>query len=298
MVTWALDLSANEEATAQPMQWPMDARAILSLDTAVPAISPDEYQYRNPPLRLLLFAADQQLELQPASGNLQHELPLFMGCVPGAPGCEEHITLVAMWLGRAPEEAVTVGWQLEAGITYYDPAAPVDGAAISLGEPDRTDLHRDGQSISAIVEGSIPLDDEDDPVRVRSVRIDIPSRALAAEDLGGPVPAVLAVVTARSTSSQPIPDETVIRLRSGEREELVPFPGEPERSWVVWAAPSCRADAPCSVDFGLGASAYRRGGNLEGSDLVIHWKVEILLVYPRGTPVPPDAAIDLVVQRP
>ena len=299
MVTWAVGLSANAEAISQPMQWPIDPRAILSLNTAVPETAAEEYQYRNPPVRLLLFVGDQEMELQPASGNLQHELPLFLHCLADAEGCEEQLTIVAMWLGGAPEEAVTVGWQLDAGITFHDPAEPIDGAAVSLSEPARTDLHRDGRSVSATVDGSIPLADEDDPVRVRSVRIDIPARALEADDVGGPVPAVLAVVTARSTSSQPIPEETVIRLRSGEHEELVPFPNQPERSWLVWAAPSCRADATCSVDFGLGASAYRPGGgNLDGSDLVVHWEVEVVLVYPRGTSVPAGAAIDLLVQRP
>jgi hypothetical protein len=299
MVTWAVDLSANAEAISQPMQWPIDPRAILSLNTAVPEMAAEEYQYRNPPVRLLLFVGEQEMELQPALGNLQHELPLFVKCLADAEGCEEQLTIVAMWLGRAPEEAVTVGWQLEAGITFHDPAEPIDGAAVSLSEPARTDLHRDGRSVSATVDGSIPLTDEDDPVRVRSVRIDIPARALKADDVGGPVPAVMAVVTARSTSSQPIPEETVIRLRSGEHEELVPFPNQPERSWVVWAAPSCRADATCSVDFGLGASAYRPGGgDLGGSDLVVHWDLEVVLVYPRGTPVPAGAAIELLVQRP
>jgi hypothetical protein len=299
MVTWAVDLSANAEAVSQPMQWPIDPRAILSLNTAVPETAADEYQYRDPPVRLLLFIGDQEMELQPAEGNLQHELPLFLRCLADDEACEEQLTIVAMWLGRAPGEAVTVGWELEAGITFHDPAVPIEGAAVSLSEPARTDLHRDGRSVSATVDGSIPLADEDDPVRVRSVRIDIPARALEAGHVGGPVPAVLAVVTAWSTSSQPIPEETVIRLGGGEQEGLVPFPNQPERSWVVWAAPSCRADATCSVDFGLGASAYRPGGgNLDGSDLVVHWEVEVLVVYPRGTPVPAGAAIDLLVQRP
>ncbi len=299
MVTWTVDLSANEQAISQPMQWPIDPRAILSIDTAVPDMPTESYLYRNPPVRLLLFVGEQELELQPFAGNLQHELPLFLGCHSVGERCDEQLTIVAMWLRRAPEEAATLGWQLEAGITFQAPAAPIDGAAVSLSEPGRTDVHRDGPSVSATVDGSIPLADEDDPVRVRSVLIDIPARALEAEDVGGPVPVLLAVVTARSTSSQPIPEETMIRLRTGDREGLVPFPFEPETSWSVWAAPSCRSDAACSVEFGLGASAYRQGGgNLDGSDLVVHWEVEIILVYPRGTTVPAGAAIDLAVQRP
>ncbi len=299
MVTWSVDLSANQEATSQPMQWPIDPHAVLSLDTAVPELPRDEYRYRNPAVKLLLFVGEQEMELRPALGNLQHELPLFLRCQMEPGACEEQVTLVAMWLGRSPEEAVTVGWQLDAGITFHAPAAPVDGAAITLSEPARTDLHRDGPSVSATVDGSIPLFDEDDPVRVRTVRVDIPARALESDRIGGPVPAVLAVVTASSTSSQPIPEETLIRLSSGEHEELVPFPNQPESSWVVWAAPTCRADALCSADFGLGASAYRQGGgNLDGSDLVVHWQVEVLLVYPRGTVVPAGADVHLSVGRP
>jgi hypothetical protein len=299
MVTWAVDLSANEEATAQPMQWPIAPRAVLSLDTAVPELASDEYRYRNPPLRLLLYVGDQEMELQPTLGNLQHELPLFLRCQMQPGACDEQVTIVAMWVGRSPEEAVTIGWQLDAGITFHDPAVPTDGAAISLGEPSRTDVHRDGPAVSATVEGSIPLVDEDDPVRARTIRIDIPAAALESDRIGGPVPAVLAVVTASSTSSQPIPKETLIRLQSGESEGLVPFPNQPETSWVVWAAPECRSGAPCSTDFGLGGSAYRQGGgNLDGSDLVVHWTVEVMLVYPRGTTVPASAEIDLAVERP
>jgi hypothetical protein len=299
MVTWAVDLSANEEATAQPMQWPIAPRAVLSLDTAVPELASDEFRYRNPPLRLLLYVGDQEMELQPTLGNLQHELPLFLRCQMQPGACDEQVTIVAMWLGRSPEEAVTIGWQLDAGITFHDPAVPTDGAAISLEEPSRTDVHRDGPAVSATVEGSIPLVDEDDPVRVRTVRIDIPARALASDRIGGPVPAVLAVVTASSTSSQPIPEETQIRLGTGESEGLVPFPSQPESSWVVWAAPECRSGAPCSAEFGLSGSAYRQGGgNLDGSDLVVHWRVEVVLAYPRNTTVPAGAEIDLTVERP
>lgn len=296
MVTWSLDASANPEALSQPITWPIDAHAVLSLDIAVPNVPPDEYRYREPPVRLLLVVAGQEMPLRPAGGNLQHELPLFR-CGTGP--CDERVTLVAQWEGRSADEAVTLGWDLEAGLTFHEPATPVDGAAVRLSEPVRTDIHRGGPSVNATVEGSIPLFDENDPVRVRNVRIDVPAGALASERIGGPVPAVLAHVTASSTSSQPIPDDALIRLRSGEVEGQVPFPSQPAASWTAWAAPECRADGHCSAEFGLGASAYRQGGgNLDGSDLVVHWQVEIILVYPRGTTIPAGAGIDLAVTRP
>ena len=298
MVTWSLDLSANQAAMAQPLQWPIDSRAVLSLDIAVPEATTGQYRFREPAVRLLLIVNDEEVELRPIAGNLQHELALFT-CQAGREACEEQVTLVARWDGRSPDEAVTVGWQLDAGITFHEPSAPIEGAEVRLGDPSRTDIHRDGPALSAMVEGSIPLFDDEDPVRARAIRIDIPARALSSDRVGGPMPAILAVATAWSTSSEPVPDETLIRLRTGEREDLVPFPNEPETSWFAWAAPDCRTDEPCSADFGLYASAYRQGGGfLDRTELVVHWKVEIVLVYPRGTAIPPGMEIGLVVGRP
>jgi hypothetical protein len=160
MVTWSVDVTTNPEALSQPLGWPIDPSAVISLDIAVPDASADEYRYREPPVRLLLIVAGQEMPLRPASGNLQHELPLFR-CGTGP--CDERVTLVAQWTGQSADDAITLGWELHAGLTFHDPASPKDGAEVRLGDPVRTDIHRDGPAVRATVEGSIPLFDEDDP---------------------------------------------------------------------------------------------------------------------------------------
>ena len=295
MVTWTFEIEANAAAMAQPLQWPIDPRAVLSLIAEVSETEPGASRYGDPAVRLLLIGRGEEVELRPVVGTLQHRLPVFRCHVVGE-ACTEPYSLVAMWLGDAPDQAVTLGWSLDAGIAYHG-GEPADGAAVDVSEPSRTDIPRDGLAIAARTSGSIALFDEDNRVTARTVHVQVPADALDVERVGGVVPAILAVVTASSTSSLPIDSDTTIRLRAGDddvgREGLVPYPLEPPASWLVWAAPSCRADAACSADVGLFGSAYRPGGGLEGSDLTIHWEMEVILLYPRGSTPPADAEIRL-----
>jgi len=295
MVTWAFEVEANAAAMAQPLQWPIDPRAVLSLVAEVPGAEPGASRYGDPAVRLLLIGGGEEVELRPVVGTLQHRMPVFRCHVVGE-ACTEPYSLVAMWLGEAPDQAVTLGWSLDAGIAHHG-GEPADGASVDVSEPSRTDIARDGPAIAARTSGTIALFDEDNPVRARTVHVQIPAGALDAEAVGGPVPAILAVVTASSTSSRPIESDTTVRLRAGSDEiggeEHVPYPFEPPASWVVWGAPTCRAGAGCSGGVGLFGSAYRPGGGLEGSDLTIHWEIEVILLYPHGTSPPVDAEIML-----
>ena len=292
MATWAVDLEASAGAMAQPLEWPIDPRGVLSLGIDVPGAEPGQYRYGDPAVRLLLIAGGEEVELRPVVGTLQHQLPVFR-CQAIGQACQERVTLVAKWEGDSPDRAVRIGWELDVGITYHAPAEPDDGAAVSLSEPSRTDIRRDGPSIRASTNGSIPLVDEESPVLARVVRIDIPASALERDRIGGPVPAVLAIVTGSSTSARPVEADTEIRFRMGEGDMLVPMPFEPAATSVVWAAPECRADARCTADFGLFSRAYRRDGGLEGTELTTHWTVEIVLLYPDGVSPPPGAVISL-----
>ena len=292
MATWAVDLEASAGVMAQPLQWPINPRGVLSIGIEVPGAEPGEYQYGDPAVRLLLIAAGEEVELRPVVGTLQHQLPVFR-CQAIGQACQEPVTLVAKWEGESPDRAVTIGWDLDVGITYHAPVEPAEGASVSVSEPSRTDIHRDGPSVRASVSGSIPLVDEESPVLARVVRIDIPAAALGRDGIGGPVPAVMAIVTVSSTSARPVEEDTDISFRMGEADMLVPMPFEPEATGVAWAAPECRADSRCTAGFGLFSRAYRRDGGLEGTELTTHWTVEIVLLYPDGTSPPPGAVITL-----
>jgi hypothetical protein len=292
MATWAVDLEASAGAMAQPLQWPIDPRGVLSIGIDVPGAEPGEYQYGDPAVRLLLIAGGEEVELRPVVGTLQHQLPVFR-CQAIGQACQERVTLVARWVGDSPDRAITIGLDLDAGITFHTPAEPDEGAAVTVSDASRTDIHADGPSVRASLNGSIPLVDDESPVLARIIRIDIPASALASDRIGGPVPAVMAIVTASSTSGRPVEEDTEITFRMGEANMLVPLPFQPSATGVAWAAPECRVDARCTADFGIFSRAYRRDGGLEGTELTTHWTVEIVLIYPDGVSPPPGAVIDL-----
>jgi hypothetical protein len=301
LAMWSVVLEANEGAIPAPLAWPIETRGSF-IATITPAsggaIAADDSGGVS---ILLIPEGASEIVPETPQGAVRHAFDPFPGCPPDAP-CERRIAIVVRWFSDDPGHAATVAWRLDAGVVFHGDAEPAAGASVETRVDRETLITRAGPVITASAEGSIELDSSDAEINERrSLQLDIPEAALAAELLGGPVPAVTGTVTLHAQSSAPIEGDPVIFANLILSEGYgfhytLPIPelNATAGEIVIFPAPNCRADRPCTdtLVLAVGLSANDRE-RLGGIRIMVAWKIEVRLQYPLGSQPPADAALRL-----
>jgi hypothetical protein len=302
---WDIQLEANAAAVAEPIAWPIEARALLAVDV----VRPDEPwppEERGPsPIAVTLVADDgsPDVPVEVRAGHGRHHFDPFAGC-PNAARCVRSYTLVATWAGETLDDDASISWTLDAGVLHHDGRVPADGAEVTAAAPSLIVVRRGFDAVTASISGEIPLADPGNPVIVRTVRLDLPAAALREDLLGGPVPALTGTIELSSTSAKPLPADAIVQMSvspngtTGIQGDFpVAHPGEAVVAFPVRPAPTCRADAPCRAEIALRGSARAPGGSLDGHRVTVHWRLDVRLDYPEGAQ-PPDVTMGLSVGQP
>lgn len=296
MVTWTIAIVPNEAAEAVRLGWPVEPRGTISLFVEVPDAEEESFAYRQPPVSLVVFGGEREVVLDPGNGRIVHALDPFAEC--GDTPCPQEVTLVAAWEGDEDAPAVDIAWSIDAGIAFIGGEAAPSGAEVAVRMDSQVDVVAAGDSLRASAAGTLTITGAERERRSTSLDLFVPAAALKPELIGGPIPALVAKLTASSTSAGGIGDETRIVLRAmpiGDPAHVaVPAPDSGSATVRFRPAPACRSGHVCGVDVGLSGSASRTGGRVdEDAELVVAWELEIVLLYPTGVRAPFGVEIGL-----